>query len=152
MDLIKTLKDSFSKEGNENAFKDELSFFLKNIDLNEVPSNFVSFYGEFLNHEKLNLTKIKINNKIIHQSKLLNYFRFNKEKKNIEKNLNDLLKKIKKEKDYNISIKDIILIESLKSDGIKIKKQYAGMYELNTLNMPPDIQDLINIGFKITKH
>ena len=69
--------------------------------------------------EKESLTKIKINNKIIHQSKLLNYFIEDITKENIEKDLNDLLKKIKKDKKYYISTKDIILIESLKSDGVQ---------------------------------
>ena len=69
--------------------------------------------------EKESLTKIKINNKIIHQSKLLNYFTEDMTNKNIEKDLNDLLKKIKKDKNYYVSTKDIILIESLKSDGVQ---------------------------------
>ena len=46
--------------------------------------------------EEEKLKKIKINNKIIHQSKLINYFKGNLDTKKIEKDLNDLLKKTKK--------------------------------------------------------
>ena len=48
-----------------------------------------------------------------------------------EKETNDFLKKIKRDKKYVFSTKDIILIESLKSDGIKIDKKYSNLYEYN---------------------
>jgi len=107
-----------------------------------------NFYYEFTSKEKEeeSLTKIKINNKIIHQSKLLNYFRKDIKKENIEKDLNDFLKKIKKNKKYYISTKDIILIESLKSDGVQILKKYEDLYEIDNSNMPNDIQLLIDNG------
>jgi hypothetical protein len=76
----------------------------------------------------------------------LNYFRKDIKKENIEKDLNDLLKKIKKNKKYYISTKDIILIESLKSDGVQILKKYEDLYEIDNSNMPNDIQLLIDNG------
>ena len=146
IELTKILKDLFIKDSIQNAFKDELSKILKEIDIYEIPSNYTSFYNEFVNREKEkdNLNKIKINNKIIHQSKLLNYFIKDVTKKNIEEDLNDLLKKIKKDKKYYISTKDIILIESLKSDGVKVLKKYEDLYEIDNSNMPNDIQFLID--------
>ena len=146
IELTKILKDLFIKDGIQNAFKDELSKILKEIDIYEVPSNYTSFYNEFVNKEKEkeSLTKIKINNKIIHQSKLLNYFTEDITKENIEKDLNDLLKKIKKDKKYYISTKDIILIESLKSDGVQVLKKYEDLYQVDDSNMPTDIQFLID--------
>jgi len=146
IELTKILKDLFIKDSIQNAFKDELSEILKEIDIYEIPSNYTSFYNEFVNREKEkdNLNKIKINNKIIHQSKLLNYFIKDVTKKNIEEDLNDLLKKIKKDKKYYISTKDIILIESLKSDGVKVLKKYEDLYEIDNSNMPNDIQFLID--------
>ena len=146
IELTKILKDLFIKDGIQNAFKDELSKILNEIDIYEVPSNYTSFYSEFVNKEKEKdiLNKTKINNKIIHQSKLLNYFIKDETKENIEKDLNDLLKKIKKDKKYYISTKDIILIESLKSDGIQVLKKYKDLYEIDDSNMPEDIQLLID--------
>ena len=146
IELTKILKDLFIKDGIQNAFKDELSKILKEIDIYEVPSNYTSFYNEFVHKEKEqeSLTKIKINNKIIHQSKLLNYFTEDITTENIEKDLNDLLKKIKKDKKYYISTKDIILIESLKSDGVQVLKKYEDLYQIDNSNMPIDIQFLID--------
>jgi rRNA-processing protein FCF1 len=144
LDLIKILKDLFLREGIENAFKDELAKILKDINTEEVPSNYSSLFTQLVDEKKDNLTKIKINNKVIHQSKLINYFRVDMKIENTEKDLNDLLSKVKKNKKYFISTKDKILIESLKSDGIKISKKFQNLYAIDRNNMPNDIQNHID--------
>ncbi len=144
LELIKILKDLFLKENLGNAFKNELVLILKDIPLEDIPSNYTNFYNNNLYEENGELKRIKINNKVIHQSKLLNYFRKDIQPNIIQKNLNDLLKKIKKDKKYYISTKDIILIESLKNDGIEVLKKYDDLYEVDSSNMPLDIQDYIN--------
>ena len=58
--------------------------------------------------------------------------------------MNKLLKSIKKNKDYIVSTKDLILIESFLSDGVKISKKYKNMFELDGSNIPTDIQLLLN--------
>ena len=144
LELMNALKNSFKNDGLENAFNKELISFLEEIDLDQVPPNYVSFYENNIKEEKSELTKIKINNKVLHQSKLINYFREKKSNKNVEKDLKDLLKKIKKNKKYFFSKKDVILIEALKSDGVNVPKKYDDFYEINENEMPSDIQLLIN--------
>ena len=144
LELVKILKELFIVDEISNAFQDHLLEILQEINLDEVPSNYTRFFDTYLNEQEVVLTKIKINNKIIHRSKLLNYFRTDISKKNIEKDLNDILKKIKKDKKYFISTKDIILLESLKADGIETKKKYSNLYKIEESNMPEDIQNLIN--------
>ena len=56
----------------------------------------LSFYNNNIINEETEIQKIKFNNKIIHQSKLLNYFAEKKEISKIEKETNDLLKNILK--------------------------------------------------------
>jgi len=144
--LINALKNSFISEGIENAFDIELRAFLKEIDIDNVPSNFTSFYNNYIDEDKMELTNIKINNKILHQSKLINYFKGDGSLKNTTKNLNDLLKKIKKNKKYFFSKKDIILVEAFKSDGIKVSDRFKNLYELNDSEIPSDIQIFIDSG------
>ena len=43
-------------------------------------------------------------------------------------------------------MKDIILVESLKSDGVKISEKYKDIYEINESEMPTDIQIFIKNG------
>ena len=144
--LINALKNSFKSEGMENAFELELRAFLKEIDKEEVPSNFSSFYNNYVDEDKTALTKIKINNKILHQSKLINYFKSDGSTKDISKDLNNLLKKIKKNKKYFFSKKDIILVEAFKSDGIQVSDKFKNLYEINEAEIPTDIQIFINNG------
>jgi len=142
--LMNALKNSFKNEGIENAFDVELITFLKEIEKEKVPSNFTSFYNNYIGEDKTELTNIKINNKVLHQSKLINYFKDKGSSKNITKDLNDLLKKIKKNKKYFFSKKDIILVETFKSDGIKVSEKFKNLYEIKDSEIPADIQIFIN--------
>ena len=144
LELIKLLKDLFIKDNFSNAFDNELKKILRTINPDEVPSNFTTFYSSYLAEENDELNDIKFNKDILHQSKLVNYFNGDFAKSKIEKDLNNYLKKIKKNKKYIISKKDIMFIESVKSDGIEISKKYEGLYEINDLEMPTDIQVMIN--------
>ena len=144
LELMKILKDIFNSEGVGNAFDDELKNFLKQIDPEDVPSNFTTFYNDYVKNDEIINKKIKYNNKILHQSKLINYFNGNYAKSKIEEDLNKFLKKIKKDKKYVLSIKDKIFLEALKSDGIEISKKYEGLYKINKSEMPADIQSMID--------
>ena len=143
--LLSKLKKSFQNSNIDNAFNIELANFLKNIDKKEIPSNFTTFYAKNIETESKIKSKIKFNNKIIHQSKLLNYFLNKTSLPKVEKETNDFLKKIKKDKKYLFTKKDIIMIESLKSDGVKISKKYENMYE-NHSEIPSEINTMILNG------
>jgi hypothetical protein len=144
LEFIKLLKDLFTKDGYANAFDAELKEILEKIEPNDVPSNFTTFYSNNLKEEKQELNDIKFNNDILHQSRLVNYFNGDFAKSKVEKDLDNFLKKIKKDKKYYLSKKDIMLIESIKSDGIEISKKYEDLYEINESEMPTDIQVMIN--------
>ena len=144
IELIKILKDIFESEGIGNAFDVELKNFLKQIDIEDVPSNFTTFYNEHKDDKESINKKTKYNNKILHQSKLVNYFNGDYAKSKIEEDLNKYLKKIKKNKKYFLSKKDIIFLEALKSDGIQISKKYDDLYKVNQSEMPADIQAMID--------
>ena len=144
LDLSYKLKELFIKDNIEQAFSDVLKKILETVNEEEIPSNYSSFYFENLNTNILEEKNIEINNKIIHQSKLLKYFEGDYEIEKVEDDLNKLLKSIKKNKDYNVSTKDLIILESLVSDGVLIPKKYKSMFELNQSIIPTDIQLLLN--------
>ena len=144
LDLSYKLKESFIKDNIENAFSSELRRVLLKVSKEQVPSNFSSFYNDNLTIPALKQKNIKVNNKIIHQSKLLKYFEDQYEVRKVEDDLDKLLKSIKKNKDYTVSIKDLIMLESLVSDGVLISKKYKNMFEFDQSNVPTDIQLLLN--------
>ena len=75
---------------------------------------------------------------------MLKYFEGEHEIEKIENDLNKLLKSIKKNKDYKVLTKDLILLESLLSDGVVISKKYKNMFNFYQSNIPTDIQLLYN--------
>ncbi len=142
--LLKLLKALFKKEKIEDAFDEELIRFLEKINPTDVPDNLTSFYYtniKILEEEKLD---IKYNNEILHQSKLIDYFKGDFSKSKIEKDLDNFLRKIKKNKKYFFSKKDQIFLESLKFDGIEISKKYNDLIKTDETAIPTDIQVMIN--------
>ncbi|MBM3631351.1 MAG: hypothetical protein FJX01_05310, partial [Alphaproteobacteria bacterium] len=135
MELIKILKDSFINDNIENAFDEELQSLLSQVDREAIPGNFLAFYNSYVKEEEAIDRKIIFNDKILHQSTLLNYFLGNYAKSEIEKDLDQFLKEIKKNKKYFFSKKDIIFLEALRSDGIQISSKYDNLYEIKTSEM-----------------
>tara|TARA_Y100000994_G_scaffold105787_1_gene87225 strand:+ start:199 stop:1941 length:1743 start_codon:yes stop_codon:yes gene_type:complete len=145
LNLSSLLNKSFEESNLSNAFNVELSKILKTIDKDQIPSNFTTFYNQNKELDKIKKLNIKFNNKIFHQSKLLNYFLNKTSLPKVEKETNDLLKKIKKNKKYVFSKKDIMMIESLKSDGVQVLKKYDKIYE-HKPNVPVEINSMIVNG------
>ena len=142
--LLKILKTSFKKDNLNNAFDIQLKKFLKEMDPLEIPDNLTSFYYTNIQIDKNYSDKIEYNNDIMYQSKLINYFNGDYAKSKIEKDVDNFLKKIRKNKKYSFSKKDIIFLESLKSDGIKISNKFDDLYMINDSEIPTDIQIMIN--------
>ena len=149
LNLLVLLNDLFKKEDIENAFSEELSSILLSIEEEDVPSKYLGFYQIKINlpTEEEDFGEIKFNNKVLHKSKLLKYFI--EDNYTVEKLENDLIsiyKKIKKDKKYYFSAKDIILLDSLKADGIKLPKKLEKQYSSNKLTIPKGLIDLSDQG------
>ena len=142
--LLKILKSLFKNDKIENAFNIELIKFLEKINPTDVPDNLTSFYYTNIKIKENKKDKIKFNNEVLHQSKLVNYFNGDYSKSKIEKDVNNFLKKIKKNKKYFFSKKDQIFLETLKADGIKISDKYDELYKVDDSEIPSDLQVMIN--------
>ena len=142
--LLKILKNLFLNDDIGDAFDVKLKEFLNVIEPTDVPDNLTSFYYTNIILKKDLQNEVKYNNDVLHQSKLINYFNGDYSKSKIEKDINNFLKKIKKDKKYFFSKKDQIFLESLRYDGIEISKKYDDFYQENDSEIPTDIQVMIN--------
>ncbi len=142
--LLRVLKNSFKDDDLDKAFDLELKIFLEKINPVDIPDNLTSFYYTNIQIEKNEDKKIKFNNDIMHQSKLINYFNGDYASSKISKDTNNFLKKIKKNKKYFLSKKDVIFLESLRYDGIEISEKYDDLYQIDENEIPTDIQIMIN--------
>ncbi len=118
--LLSKLNSSFEKSNFRKSFDDELSKLLKKIDKEEIPSKYFSFYQNNLITDANKKNKIKFNDEVFHQSKVLNYFLNKQSLPKTQKLTDNLLSKMKKDKNYSFDFKDIVLLQSLRSDGIQI--------------------------------
>ena len=143
VNLAMKMKSLFRKDNIENAFVTELSNILKDIDFDNISASQKTFYEKNIINEKKIQKTYNINNKIIHQSKLIDYFVKDYSIDKATKDTNDILKKVKANKNYIFSNKDKIMLDSLIYDGVDIQKKYANLYEKNP-NIPTDLQVYIN--------
>ena len=120
LSLLSKLNNSFENSNYKKSFDDELSKLLKKMDKKEIPPKFSDFYQTNLITEENRKNKIKFNNEVFHQSKVLNYILDKQSLPKTQKLTDNLLSKMKKNKNYSFNFKDIVLLESLRSDGIQI--------------------------------
>ena len=139
------LKKLFAKDKLLNVYKEELTLILKSIQLNEIPENYLKLVKENSTQNILSDKKIKFENDILHRSKIIKHFlNQNVKKSKTEKDLKEVYKKIKRNKKYFISIKDIVVLESLKIDGIILPKE-INLDELSSqLTIPNNLVDLVS--------
>ena len=141
IDLAFLLKDLFIKDKLFDVYVDELSNILKSINPEEIPSDYVEIVKQNLDNKKIK--KIKFDNDILHRSKVIKHFLEEEEKLNrTEKDFKSVYKKMKKNKNYFISIKDIIVLESLAADGIALPETLDYETLSSQLTVPKNLADL----------
>ena len=95
------------------------------------------------NFDKNSASKIKFDNDILHRSKVIRHFLENNEKlSRTEKDFKAVYKKIKRNKKYFISIKDIVVLESLAADGVSLPNDLDYSALSSQLTVPNNLQDL----------
>ena len=135
------LKDLFLKDKIFNVYAAELSNILKSIDEDEIPKDYAKVIEDNLDNNLI--TKVKFDNDILHKSKVMRHFlENNDELSRTEKDFKSVYKKIKKNKKYFISIKDIVVLESLEADGISIPEELDYKTLSSQLTIPKNLEDL----------
>ena len=139
------LNDLFKKDKLLNISKEYLDKELKSLDLDKIPPVYELLVAQnIIVEEKIELGKIKYNNKNYHTSKILTFYTENNIAKNkIEKEIKNIHKKIKKNKKYKLTLKDIMLFETLQIDGVTVPSELFNK-EIIKNNSPP--VELLNFG------
>ena len=142
INLLFLLKDLFMKDELLDVYTEELASILKSIDPNEIPRDYEELV---LQNQNIDLTKkIKFDNDILHRSKVIKHFLDDNAKQSkTEKDFRAVYKKIKKNKKYFISIKDIVVLESLANDGISLPSDLDYTELSSQLTVPENLQDLV---------
>ena len=150
LDLLFLLKDLFKKDNLSNVYTEFLSDRLKEFEVKKIPENYLNIVERnIVSNKSLNQQKIKFDDKTLHRSKLIRYF-YEKDYpvKKTQKELDSIYKKIKRNRNYFYSAKDVAVLESLENDGIIIPKEinHKGLSE--NYNIPESLNDLAEKGEK----
>jgi len=142
INLAFLLKNLFIKDDLFSVYSEELSDILKSIEPDEIPEDYSELVKKNLNNDLT--TKVKFDNDILHRSKVIKHFLENNKKiSKTEKDFKSVYKKIKKNKKYFISIKDIVVLESLVEDGVSIPKDLDYTSLSTQLTVPKNLQELV---------
>ena len=138
LNYLLLLDQLFKKDKLSNIYQIYLSDQLKLLDPEEIPRKYEKFVvNNIILDSSKKLNKIKYSDSRYETSKMLKFYtEKNFSLKNAEKDLKNVHKKIKRNKKYKISLKDIVLLESLKSDGVEIPKDIK-YQKLAEKNLPP---------------
>ncbi len=119
------LDELFKKNKLQNIFSKKLSDSLKDIGIENIPENYKEVAeARIMSEQEINLGKVKYNDKILHQSKIIKFYIENEEQKKIQKEIDKIFKKIGKNRKYFYSAKDLALVDSLAKDGFKIPNNF----------------------------
>ncbi len=150
LDLLFLLKDLFKKAKLTNAYAEFLSNRLKELNTDEIPKNYLSSVESNIILDSNSLQrKVKFDDKILHQSKLIRYF-YEEDYpiKKTQKELDSIYKKIKRNRNYFYSAKDLAVLESLEIDGITVPKEIGHKDLSKSFNIPNSLLELANKGEK----
>ena len=145
LNLIFLLKGLFEEDKLTNVYSKELTKILRNIDSDKIPENYKEIVEINIEENFKEKKKIKFDNDILHRSKVIKHFLDDNNKINkTKKDFKSVYKKIKKNKKYFISIKDIIVLESLVVDGMSLPHDLNFNELSSQLTVPKNLQDLVN--------
>jgi hypothetical protein len=141
--LLFLLKDLFKKDDLSNVFTKTLSDKLKEIKLENISDSYKEVVQKnIIIDEEFKLGKIKFDDKVLHRSRLIRYFNNETDPKKTQKDFLRIYKKIKKNKKYFFSAKDLALVESLAKDGFKIPKEINYLEISKKYNIPSNLLKL----------
>ena len=100
--------------------------------------------AKIVSEEDLLLGKVKYNDKILHQSKILKYFLEGENKKKVQKDIDKIFKKISKNKKYFVSAKDLALADALIADGFSLPSNFKYNELADKFDVPSNLLKLID--------
>ncbi len=130
------LEDLFRKDGLQSVYSKVLSDRLSEIGLENIPEEFQEIAQNRVEADKENnMGKIKYNDKILHQSRIIRFYIEEEDEKKVQKDIDRIFKKIGKNRKYFYSAKDLALVDTLLKDGFKIpdninEKQLSAKYDV----------------------
>ena len=139
------LEELFKKDDLSKVYSKFLSTKIEEIGIENLTEEYQEVASaKIISDEDLLLGKVKYNDKILHQSKILKYYVEGENKKKIQKDIDKIFKKITKNKKYFISAKDLALVDSLVKDGFSLPSNFKYDELTKKFDVPKNLIQLID--------
>ena len=140
IEFLFLLEELFKKDNLINVYSKFLSDRIEEIGIENLPDKFKEIAStKIVTDEDLLLGKIKYNDKILHQSKVLKYFVEGEDKSKVQKDIDKIFKKIVKNSKYFISAKDLALADALVKDGFSLPSNFKYNELKKKLDVPSNL-------------
>ena len=145
LDYLFLLEELFKKADLTNVYSKFLSDKIEEMDIENLPEDYKeAALLRIVSNEDIILGKVKYNDKVIHQSKILKYYVEGENKKKIQKDIDRIFKKITKNKKYFISAKDLALADTLIKDGYTLPSNFKYDELIKKFDVPKNLLELID--------
>ena len=139
------LEELFKKNNLINVYSKFLSDKIEEIGIKNLPEKYQEVsLTRIVSDEDLLLGRIKYNDKILHQSKILKYYLEKESRKKVQKDIDKTFKKIIRNKKYFISAKDLALADSLIKDGFSLPANFKYAELSKKFDVPKNLLKLID--------
>jgi len=139
------LEELFKKNDLINIYSKFLSDRIEEIGVDNLPKEYQeSALAKIATDEDLLLGKIKYNDKVLHQSKILKYYTEEENKAKIQKDIDKIFKKLTKNNKYFISARDLALADSLIKDGFYLPSNFKYNELKKQLDVPNNLLKLVD--------
>tara|TARA_B100001059_G_scaffold197147_1_gene202454 strand:+ start:427 stop:2172 length:1746 start_codon:yes stop_codon:yes gene_type:complete len=138
------LEELFKKDKLLSIYSKFLSDKILEIGIDDISERYQeAALSRIVKDENLLLGKVKYNDKILHQSKIIKYYVEEANKKKTQKDIDKIFKKINKNKKYFYSAKDLALVDSLINDGFTLPSNFDYKELNNKYDIPNNLLKLI---------
>ena len=144
LEYLFLLEELFNKDNLQNIYTKFLSEKIEEIGIDNISANYQeAAQNRIINANQLFKGKIKYNDKILHQSKIIKYYVENENEKKVQKDINKIFKKISKNRKYFYSAKDLALADSLIKDGFILPSNFDYIELTKKFDIPANLLRLI---------
>ena len=144
LEYLFLLEELFDKDNLQNIYSKFLSKKIKEIGVDNISERYLeAAQSRIISEDQLLTGKIKYNDKILHQSKIIKYYVENENEKKVQKDINKIFKRISKNRKYFYSAKDLALADSLINDGFLLPSNFDYEELSKKFDIPVNLLKLI---------
>ena len=145
IEYLLLLEDLFKKENLLNIYSKFLSEKINDIGIENISERYrEAAQKRIISDEEFLLGKIRYNDKILHQSKIIKYYVADENEKKVQKDIDKIFKKISKNRKYFYSAKDLALADSLINDGFTLPSNFNYKELSKKYDIPNNLLQLID--------